>query len=55
MLKAATVCLFLFTFIKDKVAPTLRLTLVCFQKVDLLYSREGAKAASKILPRARAA
>jgi hypothetical protein len=31
------------------IAPTLRLTLVCFQKVALVYRRSGAGAASKFL------
>jgi hypothetical protein len=30
---------------EEKVAPILRLTLVCFQKVGLLYRRVGAGAA----------
>jgi hypothetical protein len=40
---------------EDKVAPTLRLTFVCFQQVGFLYSRKGPGAASKILPGAGAA
>jgi hypothetical protein len=49
---------FLITFIaisiiyksEDKVAPTLRVTCVCLQKVSLLYSMVGARAALKFLP-----
>jgi hypothetical protein len=40
---------------EETVAPTLRLTLVCFQKVGLVYSRVGARAASKFLLGAGAA
>jgi hypothetical protein len=34
---------------EEKVAPTLRLTWVCYQKVGLVYSRVEAGAASKFL------
>jgi hypothetical protein len=34
---------------EEKVAPTLSLTLVCFQKIGLVYSRVGARAAGAAL------
>jgi hypothetical protein len=41
---------FSYSYVSEAtIAPTLRLTLVCFQKVALVYSRIEARAASKFI------
>jgi hypothetical protein len=48
------ITIFIIQKSQEKVAPNLRITFVCFQKVGLVYSRVGAGAASKNLPGAGA-